>query len=600
MFRDNFLYKMIKPNIKISVAAGVLKSIESIVDILLPLIMAKIIDEGIKKQNTEYLFYSGVIMISLIIIAYTSSIGCSYFSVKGAQNLGADLRETVFSKIQFFNFNQLNQFSQTSLIRRATKDIDQIILMYMMSTRVALRIVVTILGAIFMVLYIDFQLALIFLFFLPICIFLIYFYMKKSTILFINVQKKLDKISQIIKENLSGIRVVRALAKEEIEKNKFDAYSTEFTEEAIRAENIMTSKIPFLNLIMNIAIAGIIWFGGNKVSLGNLKIGEVIALINYLTMIIFLLTPLYFLFSIGSRAIVSYGRLKEIFQINCEECEENMNAQNSDNFDKNKNINSNIAIHNTPLIEFKNVSFSYSKKEPYILENINFKINKGETVSIIGGIGSGKTTLISLIPRFYEVTKGEILINNINVNNYNLFELRKKIGIVMQKSFLFTGTIEQNIKWGKREACDNEVAESLEIAMAQDFVETLPKKYKNIITKGGNNFSGGQKQRLSLARTVLKNSEILILDDSFSALDSVTADEVKKNINSRIKGVTKIIISQKIAQIKNSDKIIVLDNGKIVGEGSHETLIRNCLIYKEIYASQSIYLNTNLGDIYDQ
>lgn len=600
MFRDNFLYKMIKPNIKISVVAGVLKSIESIVDILLPLIMAKIIDEGIKKQNTEYLFYSGVIMISLIIIAYTSSIGCSYFSVKGSQNLGADLRETVFSKIQFFNFNQLNQFSQTSLIRRATKDIDQIILMYMMSTRVALRIVVTILGAIFMVLYIDFQLALIFLFFLPICIFLIYFYMKKSTILFINVQKKLDKISQIIKENLSGIRVVRALAKEEIEKNKFDAYSTEFTEEAIRAENIMTSKIPFLNLIMNIAIAGIIWFGGNKVSLGNLKIGEVVALINYLTMIIFLLTPLYFLFSIGSRAIVSYGRLKEIFQINCEECEENMNAQNSDNFDKNMNINPNAAIQNAPLIEFKNVSFSYSKKEPYILENINFKINKGETVSIIGGIGSGKTTLISLIPRFYDVTKGEILINNINVNNYNLFELRKKIGIVMQKSFLFTGTIEQNIKWGKREACDNEVAESLEIAMAQDFVETLPKKYKNIITKGGNNFSGGQKQRLSLARTVLKNSEILILDDSFSALDSVTADEVKKNINSRIKGVTKIIISQKIAQIKNSDKIIVLDNGKIVSEGSHETLIRNCLIYKEIYASQSIYLNTNLGDIYDQ
>ncbi|MGL5055204.1 MAG: ABC transporter ATP-binding protein [Fusobacteriaceae bacterium] len=580
-YKDNFLYKAIKPNINNSTIAGIFKSIEALADIFLPFIMAKIIDTGVAQQNTHYLLKTGVFMLILIIIGYASSIGCSYYSVKASQNLGADLRESVFEKIQFFTFNQLNNFSQASLITRATKDIDQIVIMYMMSTRVLLRIIVTIIGSIIMSLYINAELSLIFLSFLPLCIFLIYFYMKKSIILFGKVQKKLDKVSQVIKENLSGIRVVRALAKEEIEKEKFDNANISFTNEAITAENIMASKIPFVTLIMNIAVATVLWFGGIKVNYGSIQIGEVIALINYLTMIIFLLMPLSFLFILGSKAIVSYKRLHEIFQLDC-----NSNLQDSILQSHEESIfNENL---NNPIIEFKNVSFSYTGKKPYILDNINLKINRGETVSIVGGIGSGKSTLISLIPRFYNVSEGEILVNSINVNNYNLFELRKKIGIVMQKSFLFTGTIDQNIRWGKREACDDEVIESLEIAMAENFISTLPKKYKNIITKGGNNFSGGQKQRLSIARTILKNSEILIFDDSFSALDAVTESDVKKNINSKIKGVTKILISPKIAQIKNSDKIVVLDNGKIIGEGSHQSLLYNCPLYREICASQDI------------
>lgn len=580
-YKDNFLYKAIKPNIKISTAAGIFKTIESLVDVFLPLIMAKIIDTGVAQQNTQYLLKTGIFMLILITIGYSSSIACSYYSVKGSQNLGADLRESVFEKIQFFTFNQLNNFSQASLITRATKDIDQIVIIYMMSTRVLLRVIVTIIGSIIMALYINTQLSIIFLSFLPLCIFLIYFYMKKSIVLFSKVQKKLDKVSQVIKENLSGIRVVRALAKEEIEKEKFDNSNTSFTNEAIIAENIMTSKIPFVTLIMNIAVVAVLWFGGIKVDYGSLKIGEVIALINYLTMIIFLLTPLSFLFTLGSKAIVSYKRLYEIFQLDCD-------SSLQDNILQSHGESNSSEIFNGPIIEFKNVSFSYTGNKPYILDNISLKINRGETISIVGGIGSGKSTLISLIPRFYNILEGEILVDGININDYNLFDLRKKIGIVMQKSFLFTGTIEQNIRWGKREACDDEIIESLEIAMAENFISTLPKKYKNIITKGGNNFSGGQKQRLSIARTILKNSEILIFDDSFSALDAVTEGEVKKNINAKIKGVTKILISPKIAQIKNSDKIFVLDNGKIIGEGNHKNLLYNCPLYKEICISQDI------------
>lgn len=566
------MFKIFKPFIPKSILASLFKMGEAFCDLSLPLIMAKIIDIGVSSKDLTYITKMGGIMVAIALVGYICSIFCNYFSVHSTQNFGASLRDKVFTKIQSFNFVHLNKFTQASLITRITKDVDQIMNMFLMCIRMVLRGLVTGVGAVIMAVSINPVLAILFIFIVPTIVGITMYYMEKSFDIYAEVQKKLDNLTLVMRENLTGIRVIRALSKERIEAERFKEKNDDLKLKTIEADNLMASKLPFITLIMNIGVVAVLWFGGIRVNYGKMHLGEVVAFINYLNMLLFSMNALSFLFTLYSRTAISYRRVKEVLS-------EDIVNMSEEEFEQ---------IFTDTAIEFRNVSFSYDNTDNYILENINLKIKKGENIGIIGGIGSGKTSLISLIPKFYEVTKGEILIDGINVNKYKEKELRDKIGIVMQKSFLFSQSIEQNIKWGKELASDEAVRDVISIVQGKDFVEKLPDQYKTEVTKGGTNFSGGQKQRLSIARTLIKEPEILIFDDSFSALDFITEYNLKNELKNYFKNTTILTISQRVASIMKMDRIIVMDNGKVVGFDSHAALTENCEIYREICESQEI------------
>ena len=566
------MFKFFKPFIPKAILAALFKMGEAFCDLSLPLIMAKIIDIGVSNKDLTYITKMGGTMVGIALMGYICSIFCNYFSVHSTQNFGASLRDKVFTKIQSFNFVHLNKFTQASLITRMTKDVDQIMNMFLMCIRMVLRGLVTGIGAVIMAVTINPVLAILFIFIVPTIVGTTMYYMKKSFGIYAEVQKKLDNLTLVMRENLTGIRVIRALSKEKIEAERFKEKNDDLKLKTIEADNLMASKLPFITLIMNIGVVAVLWFGGIRVNYGKMHLGEVVAFINYLNMLLFSMNALSFLFTLYSRTAISYRRVKEVLF-------ENIDNLSEEEFEK---------IFTDTVIEFKNVSFSYDNTDNYILENINLKIKRGENIGIIGGIGSGKTSLIALIPKFYEVTKGEILIDGVNVNKYKEKELRNKIGIVMQKSFLFSQSIEQNIKWGKENASDEDVKNVVSIVQGKDFVEKLPNQYKTEVTKGGTNFSGGQKQRLSIARTLIKEPEILIFDDSFSALDFITEYNLKNELKNYLKNTTILTISQRVASLMKMDRIIVMDNGKVVGFDSHAALAENCEIYREICESQEI------------
>ena len=566
------MFKFFKPFIPKAILAALFKMGEAFCDLSLPLIMAKIIDIGVSNKDLTYITKMGGTMVGIALMGYICSIFCNYFSVHSTQNFGASLRDKVFTKIQSFNFVHLNKFTQASLITRMTKDVDQIMNMFLMCIRMVLRGLVTGIGAVIMAVTINPVLATLFIFIVPTIVGTTMYYMKKSFGIYAEVQKKLDNLTLVMRENLTGIRVIRALSKEKIEAERFKEKNDDLKLKTIEADNLMASKLPFITLIMNIGVVAVLWFGGIRVNYGKMHLGEVVAFINYLNMLLFSMNALSFLFTLYSRTAISYRRVKEVLF-------EDITNISEEEFEK---------IFTDTIIEFKNVSFSYDNTNNYILENINLKIKRGENIGIIGGIGSGKTSLIALIPKFYEVTKGEILIDGVNVNKYKEKELRDKIGIVMQKSFLFSQSIEQNIKWGKENASDEDVKNVVSIVQGKDFVEKLPNQYKTEVTKGGTNFSGGQKQRLSIARTLIKEPEILIFDDSFSALDFITEYNLKNELKNYLKNTTILTISQRVASLMKMDRIIVMDNGKVVGFDSHAALAENCEIYREICESQEI------------
>lgn len=566
------MFKYFKPFIPKASVAALFKMTEAFCDLSLPLIMAKIIDIGVANQNMNYIIKMGLTMVGIALGGYLSSILCNYFSVHATQNFGASLRDNVFTKIQNFNFVHLNKYTQASLITRITKDVDQITNMFLMCVRMVLRGLVTGIGAVFMAVTINPVLSILFLVIVPSIVGSTLYYMKKSFGKYSEVQKKLDNLTLVLRENLTGIRVIRALSKENIEKEKFRLRNDDLKNKTIEADNLMSSKLPFITLIMNLGVVAVLWFGGIRVSYGKMHLGEVVAFINYLNMLLFSMNALSFLFTLYSRTAISYKRVKEILS-------ENIENMSQEEFEK---------LVTDDIIEFKNLSFSYDGTDKYILENINLKIKRGENIGIIGGIGSGKTTFISLIPKFYEATKGELLIDGVNINKYDEKELRDKIGIVLQKSFLFSQSIEENIRWGKEDASDEEIKEIAEIVQGKEFIEKLPDQYKTNVTKGGMNFSGGQKQRISIARTLIKQPEILLFDDSFSALDFITEYNLKNKLKTYLKNTTILTISQRVASLMKHDRIIVLDNGKIAGFDTHDNLVKNCEVYKEICESQEI------------
>lgn len=566
------MFKYFKPYIPRGIIAALFKMGESFADLTLPLIMAKVIDIGVSNKDFEYILSMGGKMILVAGAGYLSAILSNYFSSRTSQEFGANLRESIFTKIQHFTFNQLNKFSQASLITRITKDVDQVTNMFLMCIRMVLRGLTTGIGAVIMAIIINPTLSIIFIIITPLIIYSTLYYMKKSFGLFDLVQKKLDNLTLILRENLSGIRVVRALSKEKIEESRFDKKNDELKEQSIKAESLMISKLPFITLIMNLGVVAVLWFGGINVHYGNMHLGEIVAFINYLNMILFAMNALSFLFTLYSKTSISYKRIKEIIG-------ENIEVVEQEEFEKNLSDN---------ILEFNHVYFSYDKSDRYVLEDIDFKIKRGESIGVIGGIGSGKSTLVSLIPRFFDVVKGEIKIDGVNIKRYQESELRGKIGLVLQKAFLFSQSIRENIMWGNQYATQEDIELVAHISQGKEFIEKFPEKYETELIKGGNNLSGGQKQRVSIARTLLKQPEILIFDDSFSALDFITEHKLKEELKTYMKTVTTITISPKISSLIKMDRIIVMDNGKIAGFDTHENLIKNCSVYREICESQEI------------
>ena len=566
------MFKYFKPYIPRGIIAALFKMGESFADLTLPLIMAKVIDIGVSNKDFEYILSMGGKMILVAGAGYLSAILSNYFSSRTSQEFGANLRESIFTKIQHFTFNQLNKFSQASLITRITKDVDQVTNMFLMCIRMVLRGLTTGIGAVIMAIIINPTLSIIFIIITPLIIYSTLYYMKKSFGLFDLVQKKLDNLTLILRENLSGIRVVRALSKEKIEESRFDKKNDELKEQSIKAESLMISKLPFITLIMNLGVVAVLWFGGINVHYGNMHLGEIVAFITYLNMILFAMNALSFLFTLYSKTSISYKRIKEIVG-------ENIEVVEQEEFEKNLSDN---------ILEFNHVYFSYDKSDRYVLEDIDFKIKRGESIGVIGGIGSGKSTLVSLIPRFFDVVKGEIKIDGVNIKRYQESELRGKIGLVLQKAFLFSQSIRENIMWGNQYATQEDIELVAHISQGKEFIEKFPEKYETELIKGGNNLSGGQKQRVSIARTLLKQPEILIFDDSFSALDFITEHKLKEELKTYMKTVTTITISPKISSLIKMDRIIVMDNGKIAGFDTHENLIKNCSVYREICESQEI------------
>lgn len=558
---------------KESILGPIFKLIEAILELFIPIVMAKIIDIGVYNKDIKYVFKMGGVLILLGAIGLIFALICQYYASIASQGAGTSIRSKLYKHINGLSYSEIDKIGTPTLITRLVNDINQIQTGIAMLIRLGTRSPFIIIGSIIMALLIDLKLSIIFLIATPLIALVIYLVMSKSLPLYKVIQEKLDSLSLITRENLEGARVIKAFSKEESEKSRFEKSAIDLANTSINVGKISAILNPITYMIINLAIIAILWFGGINVNIGSLTQGEVIAFINYITQILLSLIVFSQLIVILTKGATSANRVLEILNINTSIMD-------------NKETLTNKVKNNDSLIEFKNVSFSYEESNEYSLKDINFKINKNETIGIIGGTGSGKSTLINLIPRFYDVSKGEILVKGINVKDYKLNSLRKLIGIVPQKAVLFKGSILDNLKWGNENATINEIEDALNISQSSSFINSLPDKYNAKVMQGGKNFSGGQKQRLTIARALVRNPEILILDDSSSALDFATDAVLRKNLKENTKDMTVLIVSQRASSIMNSDKIIVLDNGEIAGIGTHDYLLENCEVYSEIYSSQ--------------
>lgn len=556
---------------KLQVTIGpVFKLLEAIFELIVPLIMANIIDIGVKNGDTNYIAKQGVLLVILGVTGLLSALICQYSASFASQGVGTILRRDLFHHINTLSHKEIDIIGTPSLITRMTSDINQIQLAVAMLIRLVIRAPFLVVGAMIMASTVSLKLSVIFFGAAALIGLTLYIIMSKSVPFFKTIQKRLDRISLISRENLRGNRVIRAFARQDEEEEKFSKAAQELTDASISAGRISVLLSPLTCIITNIAIALIIWFGGMNVNIGELSQGDIIALVNYMTQIMLAMVVVADLVVIFTRASASAQRINEIFEtktsVTEEKAEKNPTAENDN------------------AIEFRNVSFSYGEGEA--LKNVTFSIKKGETLGIIGGTGSGKSTFVNLIPRFYDATKGQVLVNGIDVKKYEIETLREKIGVVAQKTVLFKGSLRKNMQWGKEKATDQEIIKALKIAQSWDFVEKLPGKLDFDVAQGGKNFSGGQRQRLTIARALVKQPDILILDDSFSALDFATDANLRKELKEQTRGMTVVIVSQRASTIRNADKIVVLDEGECVGIGTHQELYKNCSEYREICLSQ--------------
>lgn len=558
------------------ILAPLFKGLEASFELLVPIVMKLIIDVGIGNSDKDYIWRMCFILILLGIIGLITSITAQFYSAKAAVGFATRIRQHLFEHIQSLGFTEIDTLGTSTMITRMTSDINQIQSGLNLVLRLFMRSPFIVFGSVIMAFTIDISAALIFVVAIPVLFVIVFGIMLKSIPLYKKVQGNLDRLLNLTRENLAGVRVIRAFHKEEEEIDTFKGSNENLTNIQLFVGKILAFMNPVTYIIVNGAILLILWVGGVKVNTGLLTTGAVIALVNYMSQILVELIKLANLIITLTKSVACANRVTAILDI-------------TPGMDFNEGgivIEPTNYTERIPFITFKNVSLNYAKSEEKALTNINLEIYKGETIGIIGGTGSGKSSLVNLIPRFYDVTEGELLLQGKNITDYNLAQLRNEIGIVMQKAVLFKGTIKENLKWGREEATMDEMEEALSISQSKEFVSQKENGIDSFIEQGGKNLSGGQKQRLTIARAIVRKPEILILDDSASALDYATDAKLRSAIKNMKERPTVFIVSQRTSSIQYADRIVVLDNGFIMGTGTHEELLKSCEVYKEIYNSQ--------------
>jgi len=563
----------IKPYLSAFLLAPLLMLTEVFGEILLPKFMSMIINNGVADRDTGYIIRMGIIMVLTAIVMAAGGIGGAYFSAKASICFTSDLRDALFAKVQNFSFKNIDQYSTGSLVTRLTNDVQQVQNVTMMGLRLLFRAPGMLIGALIMAFLMNAKLALVILIVIPFLSIAIVTIMVKAFPRFTLMQKKIDKLNSGIQEALTNVRVIKSFVREDYEEEKFQTMNQDLKDSSLNAMKIVIATMPIMMFAMNVTTLAVVWYGGNIIIAGNMQVGDLTAFTTYIVQILMSLMMLSMVLLQSSRAIASVKRISEVLDTEIDLTDENASRKD-------------LKV-TEGKVEFKDVAFSYSNEGgEKILEHINFTAEPGKVLGIIGTTGSGKTSLVQLIPRLYDVTEGQVLVDGVDVREYSLKNLRDGVGMVLQKNVLFSGTIDENLRWGNEEASEEEVRNAAKAAQADGFVTSFTNGYDSDLGQGGSNVSGGQKQRLCIARALLKKPKILILDDSTSAVDTATEAKIRESFSTTLKDTTKIIIAQRIGSVESADKIIVLDDGRIIGMGTHEELMKNCEAYQEIYYSQ--------------
>jgi len=571
--------KYVKPYLSAFIIGPCLMLVEVFGDILMPRLMSMIINNGIAGRDTGYIIRIGLCMLVTALVMAVSGVGGAYFSSKASICFTSDLRRDLFAKVQQFSFKNIDTYSTGSLVTRLTNDVQQIQQLMMMCLRLALRAPGMMIGALIMAFTINNRLAMIILIVIPLLTIVIAVILTTAYPRFGVMQKKLDTLNSGIQESLTNVRVVKSFVREDFEKDKFRRANEDLRSSSLAAMNIVIVSMPVMMLAMNITTLAVVWYGGNMIIAGDMPVGDLTAFTTYIVQILMSLMLLSMIFLQSSRAMASIKRVNEVLdtEVDLTDAE--------------------AAYKDLPVtkgrVEFKDVSFSYHQESDgsddngdAVLQHISFAAEPGQVIGIIGATGSGKTSLVQLIPRLYDVTGGQVLVDGVDVKDYSLHHLREGVGMVLQKNVLFSGTIEENLRWGSEDAAKEEILAFAKAAQADAFISTFTNGYETDMGQGGVNVSGGQKQRLCIARALLKKPKILILDDSTSAVDTATEAKIRECFRTTLKDTTKIIIAQRIGSVEEADQILVLDNGRIIGRGTHAELLKTCEAYQEIYYSQ--------------
>ena len=567
--------KYITPYLSAFVIGPLMMLTEVAGEVMLPKFMSMIINNGVADRNLAYIGKMGALMVLTVLFMAVGGILGAYFSAKASISFTSDMRNDLFRKVQQFSFENIDGYSTGSLVTRLTNDVQQVQNVLMMGLRMALRAPGMFLGALIMAFMMNRQLAVIILIVIPLLLAAIILILKTAFPRFGEMQRRLDRLNSGIQESLTNVRVVKSFVREDHEIEKFSRLNRDLKESSLRALRIVITTMPVMMFAMNVTTLAVVWYGGNIIIAGKMPVGDLTAFTTYIVQILMSLMMLSMVFLQSSRASASMKRINEIF-----DTEIGLNDDNAKNKDKKVTEG---------RVEFKNVSFGYSGengRKDLVLEGISFTAEPGQTIGIIGSTGSGKTSLVQLIPRLYDVTGGEVLVDGVNVKDYSLKHLREGVGMVLQKNVLFSGTIEENLRWGNEDAPMEDVIRFSESAQADPFVKSFKNGYDTEMGQGGVNVSGGQKQRLCIARALLKRPKILILDDSTSAVDTATEAKIRESLYHDLKDTTKIIIAQRISSVQEADQILVLEDGKIIGHGTHEELLKTCETYSEIYTTQ--------------
>lgn len=553
--------------------------VEVLGEIILPKLMSMIINYGcgqdvtVAAKGPAYIIGIGAVMIGTALLMMMGGVLGAYFAVKASVNFAGDLRRDVFAKVQKFSFANIEKFSTGSLVTRLTNDITNIQNVLSMGLRMLLRAPGMLIGGLIMAFIMNAKLALVFCVVIPVLIIALAFVMKTAFPRFDVMQTKIDGLNSRIQENITNQRVVKSFVRDNFEKETFDRANNELKDKTLRAMKVVILTMPIMTLAMNLTVMAVVWFGGQQILIGDMPVGNLTAFTTYVTQILMSLMMVSMIMIQGSRAMASSHRILEVLDTDID-----LNDDNASEKDR---------LVTSGEIEFKNVCFRYYKKhKKNVLQNINFTAKPGEVVGIIGSTGSGKSSLVQLIPRLYDCDEGEVLVDGVNVKEYSLNHLRDGVAMVLQKNTLFSGSIMENLRWGDEEATDEQVKEAAKAAQADGFVSEFADGYDRELGQGGVNVSGGQKQRLCIARALLKKPKILILDDSTSAVDTATEAQIRKSFSTTLKDTTKLIIAQRISSVEDANRILVMDEGQIVGQGTHKELLESCETYQEIYYSQ--------------